>query len=164
MSYGPPPSSVPGARPKPVRRRSRGITAITLALGVAAAGLYLLIVAPARHSAQEPPDATRDISQRRDIRRNPSLVSYAIALPDIEGLSTSTPPGAHVSIWASWPPEGGVQARVQLLTEAAIVDSIIPPLISNAPDTALLLVPRAELAALARADRRGLLSVTPPHE
>lgn len=164
MSYGPPPSSVPGARPKPVRRRSRGIAAITLALGIAAAGLYALFVAPAPLPPEEPQDATGAKSARPSATPQSSLVSYAIARRDIEGLSPSTPPGSRVSIWVWWPPKRNVRARVELVTDAAVVDSIVPPLIPNAPDTALLLVPRAELAELARADRRGSLSLAPPKE
>jgi hypothetical protein len=90
----------------------------------------------------------------------PDLRSYAVALPELQGLAPDTKAGAAIELWVMWTPHAGRKARLEPLIERAVLERIIPPLTPGAPDTALLRVPARDIPELLYADRFGLLSAT----
>ena len=110
--------------------------------------------------SQPPPRSSPPPPERSNLR------SYALALPELRGLSPDTRPGARLELWVSWGPPITARPRLERLTRGVVLERIVPPLTPGAPDTALLLVPEREIADLLWADRYGSLSATrvPPGE
>jgi hypothetical protein len=106
--------------------------------------------APIPHASGLPAGAI----ERSDLR------SYAVALPELQGLSPDTKPGSAIELWVTWDTPADSKPRVEPLIERAVLERIVPPLTPGAPDTALLKVPATDIPDLLYADRYGLLSAT----
>ena len=87
-----------------------------------------------------------------------ALVSYAVALEDLSGLSPDAPPGTRMQLWVAWEPPLVKRPRIDLLLEGVALERIVPGLTPASPGTALLLVQRSEVGDLLYADRWGRLS------
>jgi hypothetical protein len=95
------------------------------------------------------------------LESQPDLRSYAVALPELQGLSPDTKPGAAIELWVTWDTHAGAKKpRLEPLIDRAVLERIVPPLTPGAPDTALLEVPARDIPELLYADRYGLLSAT----
>ena len=105
---------------------------------------------PIPHASASPTSAT----ERSDLR------SYAVALPELQGLSADTKPGSAIELWVTWDTPADTKPRLEPLIERAVLERIVPPLTPGAPDTALLKVPATDIPDLLYADRYGLLSAT----
>lgn len=90
----------------------------------------------------------------------PDLRSYAVVLPELQGLPPDTKPGAAIELWVTWNTHSGRKPRLEPLIERAVLERIVPPLTPGAPDTVLLEVPARDIPELLYADRFGLLSAT----
>jgi hypothetical protein len=134
-------------------------------LGVMAAAFVLAaILMLAMRQGRQVPDKVPPIpriavspssaAERSDLR------SYAVALPELQGLSPDAKPGSAVELWVTWDTPGGRKPRLEPLIERAVLERIVPPLTPGAPDTALLKVPSTDIPDLLFADRYGLLSAT----
>lgn len=89
----------------------------------------------------------------------PGAVSYAIAVPELHGLSPHAAPGTELQVWVAWEPPISKEPRIHRLVDSVILEEITPPLLPDGPHVAMLLVPRKELRNLLYGDRYGALSV-----
>lgn len=91
------------------------------------------------------------------------LVSYAVAVNELHGLSPQAIPGTTLDIWVAWEPPVTKKPRIQPLLADVILEGIAPPVLPDGPHAALLLVPAGQISDLLYGDRYGSLSVTIPH-
>ena len=85
-------------------------------------------------------------------------VGYAIALPDIAGLSPDAAPGSYLQLWVTWDPPITKRPRLQKLIDRVVLEEIVPPVTAQGPRVAMLSVARGHLDELLWADRYGSLS------
>jgi hypothetical protein len=86
------------------------------------------------------------------------VVSYAVALEDLPGLSPDAPPGTRMQLWVAWEPPIVRRPRLDLLLRGVILEKVVPPLSPRGRGTALLLLRPADVPDLLYADRWGSLS------
>jgi hypothetical protein len=166
-SRGLSPRTDPGARPEPNSRQPTGASrkpglipaALKPLVGTVAAGLSAFLVVQAlvpsptaKNVAATPPrrpnsEGSRPQGQTDHIR------SYAFSLERLDGLSPHTRPGSAVELWVSR--SGSRKTDGELLTSAAVVKRVLPPLTPLGPDTAILLVPDEVIPRLMRAELLG---------
>jgi hypothetical protein len=102
-----------------------------------------------------PSEASSHLAPVTKDRRN-----YAMAVPDLDGLPAEVTPGTKVELWVAWDPPITKEPRVQRLMGDVLIEEVIPPLIPEAPATAILSVPTKGVPDLLFGDRYGALSVT----
>jgi hypothetical protein len=85
---------------------------------------------------------------------------YALAVPELNGLSEDAAPGTRLELWVAWDPPVTKESRVQRLLADVILEEIIAPVLPEAPATAVLSVPEKRVPDLLWGDRYGSLSVT----
>jgi hypothetical protein len=130
---------------------------------LAGAGAILVLGALAMLRVAAPDVRPRSAAPPRAASSSPSagdLRSYAVALPELRGLAPDADPGARLELWVTWGPPFARRPRIERLTRQVVLKRIVPPLTPGAPDTALLLVPEADIPALLYADRYGALNAT----
>lgn len=86
--------------------------------------------------------------------------AYALAVPELKGLPANASPGTRLELWVAWDPPITKEPRVQRLIKEAILDEIIPPVVPEAPATAIVSVPTKSVPDLLYGDRYGALSAT----
>jgi hypothetical protein len=89
-----------------------------------------------------------------------SYRSYAVALPELRGLSPDAAPGTRLELWVAWEPPVTKRPQFRLLLRGAVLERLVPPVTAQGPTTALLLVPEERIGDLLYADQWGALSVT----
>ena len=95
----------------------------------------------------------------------PGRRGYALAVPELKGLPGGAAPGTRLELWVAWDPPVTKEPRVQRLLKDVILDEIIPPIVPEAPATAILSVPAKSVPDLLYGDRYGALSATMlPHD
>lgn len=126
--------------------------------GFVLAAIFMFASMRAPNVADRPvPAPSAPASPTGGVERS-DLRSYAVALPELQGLSPDTEPGAAIELWVTWDTPGDKKPRLEPLIERAVLERIVPPLLPGAPDTALLKVPATDIPDLLLADRYGLLS------
>src|ERR687896_370053 len=148
----------------PRRRRSRGMPSHRL-LGVMAGAFVLAAILTFTLGrdldvAKEAASSPQALTPLEGDTEGPDLRSYAVALPELQGLSPDTEPGSAIELWVAWDTPRGKKPRLEPLIERAVLKRIVPPLTPGAPDTALLQVPVTDIPDLLLADRYGLVSAT----
>jgi hypothetical protein len=99
----------------------------------------------------KPAGGASDVAGRR---------GYALAVPELKGLPGGAAPGTRLELWVAWDPPVTKEPRVQRLLKDVILDEIIPPVVPEAPATAILSVPAKSVPDLLYGDRYGALSAT----
>ncbi len=87
-------------------------------------------------------------------------VDYAIAVPELSGLSPDAAAGSLLDLWVAWDPPITEKPRVQPLLRAVRLSRIVPPVTPEGPAVALLTIRRAQVSDIIYGDRYGSLSVT----
>jgi len=90
----------------------------------------------------------------------PGRRAYAMAVPELKGLPGGAAPGTRLELWVAWDPPVTDEPRVQRLIADVILAEIIPPVVPEAPATAILTVPTSDVPDLLYGDRYGALSAT----
>lgn len=88
------------------------------------------------------------------------LLTYAVDTRELSGLPPNAPPGTSLQLWVLWRPPAVHRPRLELLLDGVTLERILPPLTSEDPHVALMLVTKKQAADLIYADRYGDLSVT----
>jgi hypothetical protein len=86
--------------------------------------------------------------------------TYAIPVPELAGLSSSAVPGTQLELWVAWDPPLTKSPKVQRLLRDVTLEKIVPPIVPEAPATAILSVPDRAVPDLLYGDKYGSLSVT----
>jgi hypothetical protein len=86
--------------------------------------------------------------------------TYAMAVPELAGLSSSAVPGTRLELWVAWDPPLTKSPKIQRLLKDVILEKIVPPTVPEAPATAILSVPERAVPDLLYGDKYGSLSVT----
>lgn len=115
-------------------------------------------VAPSRASTVDPRGDESDMTSNDAVEQGRR--AYAVALPELKGLPPEAIPGTRLELWVAWDPPVTKQPRVQKLIEDVILAEMIPPVVPEAPATAVLSVPTKTLPDLLYGDRYGALSAT----
>jgi hypothetical protein len=121
---------------------------------------------PLESSPPEPGDRSGDPSEPAGRASDaPGRRGYALAVPELKGLPGGAAPGTRLELWVAWDPPVTKEPRVQRLLKDVILDEIIPPVVPEAPATAILSVPAKSVPDLLYGDRYGALSATMlPHD
>jgi len=109
--------------------------------------------APGDPSASSP-------EQSDDATIEPGRRAYAIAVPELKGLPGSASAGTRLELWVAWDPPVTKEPRVQRLLREVVLAEIIPPVVPEAPATAILSIPTSGVPDLLYGDRYGALSTT----
>ena len=86
--------------------------------------------------------------------------TYAIPVPELAGLSSSAVPGTRLELWVAWDPPLTKSPKIQRLLRDVMLEKIVPPIVPEAPATAILSVPDRAVPDLLYGDKYGSLSVT----
>jgi hypothetical protein len=86
------------------------------------------------------------------------LLSYALSLDQLSGLSPDSAPGTRLQLWVAWEPPLTPRPRIDLLIEEAVLERIVEGLTPRTPATALVLVEPSAIRDLLYADRYGQLN------
>lgn len=86
------------------------------------------------------------------------LLSYALSLGQLSGLSPDSAPGTRLQLWVAWEPPLTRRPRIDLLIEEAVLERIVEGLTPRTPATALVLVEPSAIRDLLYADRYGQLN------
>jgi hypothetical protein len=86
------------------------------------------------------------------------LRSYALEITALDGLPPDAAPGTALQIWVTWEPPITRSIRVQKLIPEAYVQKIIPNIVPEGPATAMLRIPKRDVADMLYGDRFGRLS------
>lgn len=100
----------------------------------------------------ESPQPTTPLPHEGDLR------SYALALPELDGLPPDLQPGDRLQLWVAWEPPVTRTSQVQLLVKGATFDRIVSSVVPGEPPTVLLLVSPKDIPDLLYGDRWGALS------
>jgi hypothetical protein len=90
----------------------------------------------------------------------PGFRSYAIEVTELEGLPPNAQPGARLELWVTWEPPLTKSIKVQRLIRTVRLESMVEPVVPEAPATAVLSVPAGNIPDLLYGDRFGALSVS----
>ena len=111
-------------------------------------------------SPTAPPDDAMRRSESDGVAVGSGRRGYALAMSELKGLPGDAAPGARLELWVAWDPPVTKEPRVQRLLGDVILEEIIPPLVPEAPATAVVSVPARSVPDLLYGDRYGALSVT----
>ena len=87
------------------------------------------------------------------------LNSYAIALPELQGLPPDAKPGSRLELWVAWEPPVVKRLKVQRLLRNVTLEKIAPSVTGESPPVALLQVRDDQFEKLLWGDQYGRLSV-----
>jgi hypothetical protein len=84
----------------------------------------------------------------------------------LEGLPPDAPAGTRMELWVAWDPPVTKAPKVQRLLPEVILERTVPPVVPEAPATAIVAVPAKDVSRLVYGDRYGALSVAllPPRD
>jgi hypothetical protein len=88
--------------------------------------------------------------------------SYAISLPELDGLPRDAAPGTRLELWVTWEPPITKAPRIQRLLRDVRLERILAAPVPEAPPTAILSVRVRGLPELLYGDKFGALSVAVP--
>jgi hypothetical protein len=157
---------VSGARPKVERDggpadllKSRVGRLVSLGLIVVAMGLGASnLLLDGQTSTARPSTRSDAVRTKPPAPASTDLASYALLLPELEGLSPGIAPGTEIEIWATWEPPITKRLKVQRLIPSATVAKVIPS-IEPGPPTVVLELERRWIPDILFGDRFGSLSV-----
>ena len=109
--------------------------------------------------APTPSAVPTSIATLDDPATEPEMRGYALALPEVDGLTSDIAPGTRLEVWVTWGPEVTDRPDIRKLVNAVIYDRTIPPVVEGGPPTAMVLVPVGKVDELMYGDRFGALSV-----
>jgi hypothetical protein len=138
--------------------------AIALAIPLAAFLVMIKLLGPQSESAPvesfRPPVPTPAVQETISSARSAGAEdrSYAVEITALDGLPPDAAPGTPLEIWVTWEPPLTKEIRVQKLIQQAHVQKIIPNVIPEGPATALLRIPKRDVADMLYGDRFGRLS------
>jgi hypothetical protein len=110
------------------------------------------VPSPSPESAAEPTPAPEDAGG--------NTKSYAIPVPELAGLPSDAPPGTRLELWVAWDPPITKTPKIQRLLKDVTLEKIVPPVVPEAPATAILSLPDRAVPDLLYGDKYGSLSVT----
>jgi hypothetical protein len=159
----------PGARAPDVivtRRRGRfKRVAIAFALPLAAFFVMMKLLTPQSEVAPvetfEPPITTPEPTPEPNSPMPSAATgfrSYALEITALDGLPPNASPGTALEIWVTWEPPVTRSIRVQKLIPRVYVQKIIPNIVPEGPATAMLRIPKDDVADVLYGDRFGRLS------
>jgi hypothetical protein len=144
-----------------ISRRARNFLLAAAVPIAAVVGVFSMLpstdeVATARAPVERatPPDPAPHPAKPADA----DLRSYAVSATEVAGLSIDTTPGTRMELWVAWQPPVTKEPRVQRLVEEVVLEKIVPPTVSEAPPTAVLLIAPKSVDEVIYGDLYGRLS------